>query len=114
MVSRGMYADVEPAETSGCLRRCGPVRGRRSDTAPGLRKDPLITTSTEFSHPLVDETRPGMVPPPREDRYGTLFLQPAYDTPPATDDWSDWSDWTEPRPRQRRPAETHRRRQPRR
>jgi hypothetical protein len=80
-----------------------------------LRKDPLIT-STEFSHPLVEEAVSETFPAPREGRYGSLFLQPAYEegTEPTADDWQPEPRWQpEARP-QRRPSEQNRRRYPRR
>ncbi|GHF90630.1 hypothetical protein GCM10017567_00750 [Amycolatopsis bullii] len=36
-----------------------------------------------FSHPVVEEPRPGTLTAPEDNRYGGLFLQPAYRSAPA-------------------------------
>ncbi|MFC5097016.1 hypothetical protein [Amycolatopsis plumensis] len=38
-----------------------------------------------FSHPVVEEPRPGTLTAPEDNRYGGLFLQPAYPSAPAVD-----------------------------
>ncbi|MEU7786198.1 MULTISPECIES: hypothetical protein [unclassified Amycolatopsis] len=44
-----------------------------------------------FSHPVTEESRPGALTVPQEDRYGSLFRQPVYTPSPGS----------EPAPRQR-------------
>ncbi|SFW78955.1 hypothetical protein [Amycolatopsis australiensis] len=53
-----------------------------------------------FSHPVVEEPRAGGLSKPQDDRYGSLFLQPAYR--PVADE-----DDTESAPRRQPGAGTH-------
>ncbi|MEU0791070.1 hypothetical protein ABZ342_13460 [Amycolatopsis sp. NPDC005961] len=63
--------------------------------------------SSLFSHPVTEESRPGARTAPQADRYGSLFRQPAYTSPPSDDDDYDCGDDApELAPRPRRAAGT--------
>ncbi|MEV6639045.1 hypothetical protein [Amycolatopsis sp. NPDC051371] len=51
--------------------------------------------SSLFSHPVAEEPRSEALSAPQDDRYGSLFRQPAYSPAPFSDEA------TEPAPRQR-------------
>jgi len=46
--------------------------------------------SSLFSHPIAEQPRPGKFTPDRDERYGSLFLQPAYAAAPPSGDRAEY------------------------